>query len=261
MKAAALMILLLLSTLPAHADELQLRNGSTFTGRVREDGAQVRIEMEFGTMTFSKVDVRSITRSQDPLTVYEEKSRKAASVQELLDLAAWARTKDLPGKANETYSRVLKLDPDQVDARKALGYVHEQGQGMQSAPSPVVVSLEARKLDQSETEQKNRLEIERTRLSLDRQRIDDEKKLRELELQVELERARRQDPGSRYDLYDSYGGRSPWYFSADPPPPSAAAPAPAAPARKANDPVDSRTRYEPIPNGGGSSGGIRIIRR
>ena len=47
----------------ALADELVLKNGSSFNGIVRESGDKVTVEMDYGTMTFKKVDVRSISRS------------------------------------------------------------------------------------------------------------------------------------------------------------------------------------------------------
>jgi hypothetical protein len=107
----------------ALADEVVLQNGSAFSGVVREDGDRVVVEMDFGTMTFKKVDVRSITRNgEDLLSQYQQKARTATDVKSMMELAAWARDKGLSARATELYRKVIVLDPDQADARKALGY-------------------------------------------------------------------------------------------------------------------------------------------
>jgi len=107
----------------ALADEVTLKNGSTFSGIVREQGDRVTIEMDFGTMTFKKVDVRSISRNnEDFLSQYQEKVKTALDVKSMMELAAWARDKGLAGRATELYRKVIALDSEQVEARKALGY-------------------------------------------------------------------------------------------------------------------------------------------
>lgn len=106
----------------ALADEVVLRNGSSFTGLVREEGDRVIVEMDFGTMSFKKIDVRSISRGNDPYTEYETRLKAASDVKSMVELAAWAREKGLGNKAVELYRRILTLDTDQPDARKALGF-------------------------------------------------------------------------------------------------------------------------------------------
>jgi hypothetical protein len=110
------------------ADEIVLRNGSAFTGVVREEGDRVIIEMDFGTMTFKKVDVRSISKGSDPYSEFETRAKGVTDVKGMLELAVWAREKGLGAKAMELYRRILTLDPDQPDARKALGYEKAAGQ-------------------------------------------------------------------------------------------------------------------------------------
>lgn len=110
------------------ADEVVLKNGSTFSGVVREDGDRVIVEMDFGTVTFRKRDVRSISRGEDLLSQFQEKSKGATTVKAMMELASWARDKGLVGRANELYRLVIVLDPDQPEARKALGYDKVNGQ-------------------------------------------------------------------------------------------------------------------------------------
>ena len=117
----ALAISLVLAS-TALADEVVLRNGSSFTGLVREEGDKVTVEVDFGTMTFRKVDVKSISRGNDPVNEYETKLKAATDVKSLLELATWAREKGLGTKSMDLYRKVLTLDTDQPDARKALGF-------------------------------------------------------------------------------------------------------------------------------------------
>ncbi|HLY75664.1 MAG TPA: hypothetical protein VKU80_16195, partial [Planctomycetota bacterium] len=110
------------------ADEVVLKNGSAFSGVVREEGDRVVVEMDFGTMTFKRVDVRSISKGNDPYSEFETRAKTATDVKGLLELAVWAKGKGLGTKSTELYRKVLSLDPDQADARKALGYEKVAGQ-------------------------------------------------------------------------------------------------------------------------------------
>jgi len=128
MKNMKALLLSLALASAAWADEVVLKNGSVFTGIVREQGDKVIVEMDYGSMTFKKVDVRSIERGEDVLSQFQEKSLKATDVMSMMELAAWARDKGLTGRAMELYRKVIVLDPDQAEARKALGYEKFNGQ-------------------------------------------------------------------------------------------------------------------------------------
>jgi hypothetical protein len=123
-KTVALSIVLL-ST--AAADEVILRNGSLLSGVVREDGDRVILEMDYGTMTFKKMDVKSINRGEDVVSQFQAKALAATDIKTMLELAAWAKDKGLAGRASELYRKVLVLDPDQSEARKSLGYEKVNG--------------------------------------------------------------------------------------------------------------------------------------
>jgi hypothetical protein len=112
----------------AAGDEVVLKNGSAFSGIVREEGDRIIVEMDFGSMSFKRVDVRTIVRGSDPFTEFESRAKAATDVKSMLDLAAWAREKGLGTKSTELYRRILTIDPDQPDARKALGYEKVAGQ-------------------------------------------------------------------------------------------------------------------------------------
>ena len=123
----ALLAVLLLAA-PAVADEVILRNGSSFSGIVREEGDRVTITMDYGTMTFRRIDVREVRRSDDPLKELETKAATASTPKEHFELALWARDRGLKGRSDELLQKVIFLDPDHEGARKALGYERHEGQ-------------------------------------------------------------------------------------------------------------------------------------
>lgn len=121
-----LLLSLLLSS-AAFADEVVLRNGSVLSGVVREEGDRVVVEMDYGTMTFKKVDVRAIRRGEDVLSQFEERTKTATDVKSMMALADWAKDHSLNGRATQLYQKVIVLDPDQAEARKALGFEKVNG--------------------------------------------------------------------------------------------------------------------------------------
>jgi hypothetical protein len=186
----------------ALADEVVLKNGSSFSGIVRENGDRVTVEMDYGTMTFKKVDVRSINRSgEDFLSQFQEKAKTATDLKSMMELAGWAREKGLAGRANELYRKVLALDSDQAEARKALGYekfngLWLQGDELMTARGFVKLNgrwmakdsadrileqeaqarIESDRIAQARREGDQRHEQELTKIALERERLELERK-------------------------------------------------------------------------------------
>jgi hypothetical protein len=124
-------LLVLALPLPLAADELVLRNGAAFSGVVREEGEKVVIELDFGTMTFRKSEVRSIKKTDDPIKEFEQKLQAAKDARGYYEVAAWAREKGLGTRANELYRKVISLSPDHEGARKALGFERVEGKWLE----------------------------------------------------------------------------------------------------------------------------------
>lgn len=112
----------LVFSIPLAADEVHLRNGAVFSGVVREDGARVRVEMDSGSMSFLKIDVREIVRSDDPLKEFETRRRSATDAKASYELALWARERGLTTRSQEQLRKVIELDPGHEGARKLLGF-------------------------------------------------------------------------------------------------------------------------------------------
>jgi hypothetical protein len=130
MKVKTLLLLLALA-LPAAADEVVLKNGAAFSGVVREEGERVVLELDFGTMTFKKSEVRSVKKTTDPIKEYEQKLQAAIDAKGYYDVAVWAREKGLATRANDLFRKVVSLSPDHEGARKALGHDKVDGRWLE----------------------------------------------------------------------------------------------------------------------------------
>src|SRR5262245_27897542 len=220
-RSAILILATLCST--ASADELTLRNGSTFSGATREQVDRVTVETEYGTMTFKKIDVRSIVKSRNVVDEYDERLARASSTQDLLDLAAWATEKGMKARADDLHRRVIARDPDQADARRALGYERVDGvwlrdddlyaargfvkvdgrwlskdvaasvlqQREQARAEAERVELEAKAAARQQEVDAARLALERERLELERQALAQDRR--------RIDEECRRNPGRRYD--------------------------------------------------------------
>ena len=121
------LLALLLMASPAAADEVVLRNGAVFNGVVREDGDRVVIQMDYGTMTFRKAEVRDIRRGDDPLKELDARVQAASTSKDYFAAALWALDKNLHGRAAVLLEKVLSLEPDHEGARKRSGYESHEG--------------------------------------------------------------------------------------------------------------------------------------
>ena len=121
---------LLLLAAPALADEVVLRNGSVFSGVVLEQGDRVTIQMDYGSMTFRKIDVREVRKTDDPLKELDAKTEAASTAKEFFELSLWARERGLKGRSDDLLNRVVFLEPDHEGARRALGYERYEGAWM-----------------------------------------------------------------------------------------------------------------------------------
>jgi len=218
MKNVTTAILSLLLASAVSADEVVLKNGSAFSGIVREEGDRVVVEMDFGTMSFKKIDVRSISRGLDPIHEFDEKAKAVKDVKGMLELAAWAREKGLGARSQELYRKILTLDPDQADARKALGFEKVNGQWLTGDDLMVArgfVKVNGRWLSKDtaelmlEQEAQAKMENERIQLA---KRMADQRHSEEM-TRIGLERDRLELEKERSD---SWGWRNGWYYGSAP---------------------------------------------
>jgi len=110
----------------ARADLVKLKDGREIEGKVLEQNADsVVVKTSFGKQTFKKAEVKSIEIKETPADVYEKRyaSLKRDDVAEVMDLANFASSNKLRTEAQNLYKLAITLDPDNEEARRALGYV------------------------------------------------------------------------------------------------------------------------------------------
>lgn len=119
------LLALLTGASAARADEIHLNDGGILVGRVEERGNEVLISRDGNTMRIPREMVVRIVYGPLPEDLYAEKRSELAggNLQEHLDLARWCVRQRLKEQAREQYGEVLELDPDNAEARQALGYV------------------------------------------------------------------------------------------------------------------------------------------
>lgn len=113
----------------AAADEVVLQDGRKFTGTVTVKDETVLIQMSYGTVSFPRWQVQTIKLQP---TIDDELTRRFSQIDSkdtdsLCRLAVWAKEKGLSTRAADLYARVLKIDPDNLVARKACGQVRIDG--------------------------------------------------------------------------------------------------------------------------------------
>jgi hypothetical protein len=109
----------------AGADELYLKTGGRLSGIiVSETPTSVEIEVGAGRVTVPRSIISRIVTGESPLSIYQSRVRALSStdVAGWLELAEWARSRELSGQARDAYLRVLALDPNNAAARRGLDY-------------------------------------------------------------------------------------------------------------------------------------------
>ncbi len=121
--------LALLLAAAAAADEVWLKNGSMIEGDVTERGAKVEVTVSGGTMTIDRASVDHIVRKESRADEYARRAAEVADkdVEGHRALAQWCDGKGLPTEARRELEAVLRLRPDDPDARRALGFVKIMG--------------------------------------------------------------------------------------------------------------------------------------
>jgi len=124
MRHVATLVFLAAAAVAARADEIVLRNGARFEGQVKESGDTVTVVMDFGSMTFKKMDVARIERGMSALQEFDAKvaELKAKDIEGRYRLGVWAKQKELEHRARRLFEEVLERDPDHAGARAELGY-------------------------------------------------------------------------------------------------------------------------------------------
>ncbi len=128
-------IVLLLLLMPGSllADEVFLKGGGKFTGRITEqDEERITVDIGDGSVGFSMERVERIVKGLSPLDEYDARAGKLGpqDVDGWRKLAQWATTKGLSRQSRLAYEKVMAVAPDDPEARQALGFVQLDGRWM-----------------------------------------------------------------------------------------------------------------------------------
>ena len=135
-RPAVSLFLMVACSSSALGDEVVLRNGHKIVGIQREEKDRVVVETGYGTVSLPREEVVSVTKGDTPLHAFPvrraeiEKSRNA---EDFTKLAAWARENKMPRYVGDLMKRAMELDPENAEARAALGYVRYQGRWVTQA--------------------------------------------------------------------------------------------------------------------------------
>lgn len=179
---------LLGAVLPAAADEVVLRNGAVLSGVVREEGDRVVVEMDAGSMSFRKIDVREIVRSDGPLKEFERRKGISLDAKSMYETALWGRERGLTARSNELLRKVIELDPDHEGARKLLGFERIAGRWMEGdelLTARGLVKVNGRWLPKETAE---RIHEQETQLKIESDRRASEEKIAGMRREVEMAR-------------------------------------------------------------------------
>jgi len=111
------------------ADVVYLKSGQKFEGAAEENGDQVILRLERGSLTFPRGDVERVEKSPPPWEVYEEKAKQIqpGDVAGHLELARWCRTMSLSLRMRKELELVLAVEPENETARAMLGHKKVDG--------------------------------------------------------------------------------------------------------------------------------------
>jgi hypothetical protein len=114
----------------APADEVRLKGGGRVRGVVLERTSEhVVVAVGPGTITLPEERVERVVPGSSALATYQSRASRL-DPQDLagwLELARWARERELPTQARKAFEHVARLDPQNAEAQLALGRVRYAG--------------------------------------------------------------------------------------------------------------------------------------
>jgi hypothetical protein len=117
----------------ARADEVFLKGGAKFSGRIEsQTDTMITIDIGDGVVGVPMARVEKVVKGHSPLDEYDARA-KALGAQDAdgwRTLGRWASHSGLSAQSREAYQKVLLVQPDDPEARGALGYVQQDGRWM-----------------------------------------------------------------------------------------------------------------------------------
>ena len=112
------------------ADEVHLKGGAVFSGRIVEQTeTMVTVDIGDGVVGVAMSRVERIVEGRSPLDDYDERAAllPANDADGWRTLGRWASQQGLSAQSRQAYQKVLEISPDDAEARGALGFVLHDG--------------------------------------------------------------------------------------------------------------------------------------
>ena len=125
-----LLVLLVFVPALAFADDVYLKGGAVFSGRIVEQTAtSVSVDIGEGVVAVPMSRVERIVKGRSSLDEYDERasSLEPQDVDGWRSLGAWASQQGLANQSRQAYENVLATAPDDAQSRLALGFVQLDG--------------------------------------------------------------------------------------------------------------------------------------
>jgi hypothetical protein len=207
--------ILLLAPALLFADEVYLKGGAKFSGRIVEQtDSMVTINIGDGVVGVATSRVERIEKGRSPLHEYEEKAAKLAArdVAGWRSLGHWAMQQGLSAQSRQAYQNVIHIAPDDPEARQALGFVQVEGKwlteeesyrarGFVNYDGEWMMPAEAQMAQSTAEADRAREEAERQANQAEADRIQAEARAEKAE-----ERARRAESQQNWDFPLAWGG-------------------------------------------------------
>jgi len=206
-------LILVGSSAVLRADTVTLTNGNTLEGVVRYEGNKVIIEMAGGVVVLDKSKVIQVEEKRMPLHDFNDryaalKKNANASADDYVALARFAEENNIKRHSEDIYKRALSLDTHHEAARKALGYVKQDGGWMTRDDAALARGLVQHEGKWVTPEAKTDIEKLRATAEVEKARAQTERlKIERLERELEVtegarERSRARDAERAY--WDHY---------------------------------------------------------
>ncbi len=130
MRLTRIPYLLLLMPALLFADEVYLKGGGSFSGRITEQTpTSITMDIGNGVVGVPTSRVERIVKGKSPLDEYDERASRLApdDLDGWRSLGRWASHQGLSAQSRQAYEKVVAIAPDDAEARQGLGYVLVDG--------------------------------------------------------------------------------------------------------------------------------------
>jgi len=133
LKKILILSILLLCPAALFADEIFLKGAGSFSGRItQETDAMVMINTGDGEIGVPRDRIARVVKGRSALDEYEDRAKKLKpdNVQGWKELGRWAAHAGISTQSRQAYENVVRVSPNDMEARQALGFVFQDQKWM-----------------------------------------------------------------------------------------------------------------------------------